>query len=138
MQLLACASSLIIIFSVDKWNHHHHHCCCCHCCFNALHSRLLRVRQQATRTRRRLCNRRPNRTGCTEDNPRAPAAQWYPRPSKFGNNAIGYNATSVSRRYGVKVQIREYFARVKVFIDLLLGVQPKFLGEKISIGLDSN
>lgn len=53
--------------------------------------------------------------------------------SKFGNNAIGYNATGVSKRYGLKVQLREYLARVKVFIDLLLGVQPKFLGEKIAI-----
>jgi len=54
--------------------------------------------------------------------------------SKFGNSAIGFNATSVSRRYGLKVQLREYLARVKVFLDLLLGVKPKFLGEKISIG----
>lgn len=54
--------------------------------------------------------------------------------SKFGNNAIGFNATSVSKRYGLKVQIREYLARVKVFIDILFGVKPKFLGEKIIIG----
>jgi len=53
--------------------------------------------------------------------------------SKFGNNAIGYNASGVGKRYGLKVQLREYLARVKVFIDLLLGVQPKFLGEKIII-----
>jgi len=53
--------------------------------------------------------------------------------SKFGNNAIGYNALGVSKRYGLKVQLREYLARVKVFIDLLLGIQPKFLGKKIVI-----
>lgn len=50
-----------------------------------------------------------------------------------GVAAIAFNAKDVSSRYGLKVKIREYFARGKVFIDLLLGVQPKFLGEKIEI-----
>jgi SanA protein len=54
--------------------------------------------------------------------------------AKHDVKAIGYNAKGVSRRYGLKVQIREYFARTKVFIDLLLGIQPKFLGDKIQIG----
>ncbi len=53
---------------------------------------------------------------------------------KFGNNAIGFNAQSVSKSYGFKVQFREYFARVKVYLDLILNVQPKFLGDPISIG----
>ena len=47
--------------------------------------------------------------------------------------AIGFNATDVSRRYGMKVQIREYLARTKVFLDILFGVSPKFLGDKIEI-----
>lgn len=54
--------------------------------------------------------------------------------SKFGSNAIGFNAKNVNKSYGLKVQIREYFARVKVFIDLILNIQPKFLGNKIIIG----
>lgn len=48
-------------------------------------------------------------------------------------NAIGFNARDVSRRYGLKVQLREYLARTKVFFDILFGVEPKFLGEKIEI-----
>lgn len=47
--------------------------------------------------------------------------------------AIGFNAADVSRRYGMKVQIREYLARTKVFLDILFGVKPKFLGEKIEV-----
>jgi len=51
----------------------------------------------------------------------------------YGITAIGFNARDVSGRYGLKVQIREYLARTKVFIDILLGVKPKFLGNKIEI-----
>lgn len=47
--------------------------------------------------------------------------------------AIGYNAQDVSRRYGLKVRLREYLARTKVFLDILFHVQPKFLGDKIEI-----
>ena len=47
--------------------------------------------------------------------------------------AVGFNARDVSRRYGLKVQLREYLARTKVFLDILFGVEPKFLGEKIEI-----
>ncbi|MCL4116174.1 UNVERIFIED_CONTAM: hypothetical protein GTU68_056019 [Idotea baltica] len=50
-----------------------------------------------------------------------------------GINAIGFNATTVSRRYGLKVMVREVLARTKMVIDLCTGVQPKFLGEKINI-----
>jgi len=51
----------------------------------------------------------------------------------FGIKAVGFNAKDVSGRYGLKVQLREYLARTKVFIDILFKVQPKFLGEKIEI-----
>ena len=52
---------------------------------------------------------------------------------KKGLNAIGYNAEDITGTNGFKVQLREYFARVKVFLDLLTNKQPKFYGEKIEI-----
>lgn len=51
----------------------------------------------------------------------------------LGMDLIGYNAENVTLSKGVKVQTREALARVKVFIDLLLNVQPKYLGEPIEI-----
>lgn len=50
-----------------------------------------------------------------------------------GIDAIGFQAKDVSTRAGLKVQIRERFARVKMLLDLFLGVQPKFLGKKIKL-----
>ena len=50
-----------------------------------------------------------------------------------GINAYGYNAKDVNKNAGLKTNIREYFARAKVFIDSFFGVQPKFLGEKIEV-----
>ncbi|MGV0977460.1 SanA/YdcF family protein [Empedobacter falsenii] len=50
-----------------------------------------------------------------------------------GINAYGYNAKDVNKHAGLKTNIREYFARTKVFIDSFFGIQPKFLGEKIEI-----
>ncbi|WP_223170274.1 SanA/YdcF family protein [Maribacter aquimaris] len=50
-----------------------------------------------------------------------------------GLHAIGYNAQGIPGKGGFKVQIREYFARVKVFIDLLLKTEPKFYGNTIEI-----
>ncbi len=52
---------------------------------------------------------------------------------RFGITAIGLNAGDIPFQYGYKVQLREKIARFKVFIDLLLGVSPRYLGEKISI-----
>ena len=52
---------------------------------------------------------------------------------KYDISAIGFNAKDVSGRYGYKVQLREYLARTKVFVDLVFGVKPKFLGKKIVI-----
>lgn len=46
----------------------------------------------------------------------------------------GYNATDLDRRQGIRVHVREVFARVKVFFDLLLRKQPRHLGEKVIIG----
>ena len=53
---------------------------------------------------------------------------------KNGINAIGYNAKDVSAYAGLKTNIRELLARVKMFIDLAIDKQPHFLGEKILIG----
>ena len=50
-----------------------------------------------------------------------------------GINAYGYSAKDVNKHAGLKTNIREYFARTKVFIDSFFGIQPKFLGEKIEI-----
>lgn len=52
---------------------------------------------------------------------------------KNGIEAVGFNAQDVTNRYGIRVKVREYFSRTKVFIDILFGVQPKFLGESIEI-----
>ncbi len=52
---------------------------------------------------------------------------------KKGLTAIGYNAKDIAGQQGFKVQFREYFARVKVFLDLLFNTQPKFYGEPIEI-----
>ncbi|MBU3012795.1 YdcF family protein [Polaribacter vadi] len=51
----------------------------------------------------------------------------------FNIKAIGFNAKDVSGKSGIKVQFREYLARVKVFVDIIFDVKPKFLGDKIEI-----
>lgn len=48
--------------------------------------------------------------------------------------AFGFNAQGVTKRYGIKTHTREYLARVKMLLDLLFGKEPKFYGEKITIG----
>ncbi len=49
-------------------------------------------------------------------------------------NAIGYNATDLDKRQGIRTHFREVFARVKVFFDLATRKQPRHLGEKVIIG----
>lgn len=49
----------------------------------------------------------------------------------FGINAIGFNAQDVTNVLGFKTQTREYFARVKVFLDFFFGLKPDFLNSKI-------
>lgn len=51
----------------------------------------------------------------------------------FKIDAIGFNAKTISGKYGLKVKLREYLARVKVFVDIIFNVQPKFLGEKVDV-----
>ena len=48
-------------------------------------------------------------------------------------DAIGFEARDVSLRAGLLVQSREKLARVKVLIDVIFGVQPKFGGDRIEI-----
>lgn len=51
-----------------------------------------------------------------------------------GITAYGYNARDIElNRMSFKTKIREKFARVKVFLDILTGKEPKFLGEPINI-----
>lgn len=50
----------------------------------------------------------------------------------FNIKAVGFNAKNVQRLV-LKVQIREYLARVKMFLDILTGTKPKFLGEKVKV-----
>lgn len=50
--------------------------------------------------------------------------------SQLGISAIGFNAGNVGHR---QTMFREKLARVKVFVDFLIGTQPKFLGERVII-----
>ncbi len=52
----------------------------------------------------------------------------------FGIDAVGYNARDVEAGAGFKTRVREYFARVKVFVDMFFHKQPKFLGKPVHIG----
>ncbi|MBW2961090.1 SanA/YdcF family protein [Mesonia aestuariivivens] len=51
----------------------------------------------------------------------------------FGIHAIAFNAQDVNINYGFKTQLREKLARTKMMLDLVFGVQPKYLGDKIKI-----
>lgn len=52
----------------------------------------------------------------------------------YGIEAYGYNATDLKlNKFSVKTKVRELFARVKVFVDIVLGTEPKFLGDPIDI-----
>jgi len=48
--------------------------------------------------------------------------------NQYDINAVGFNAKDV-----YKAHFREYLARSKASLDLVFNVQPKFLGEKITI-----
>lgn len=50
-----------------------------------------------------------------------------------GIAAFGYNADEVTSYIGFMTNIREIFAKVKVFIDTVFDTKPKFLGKKIII-----
>jgi len=48
-----------------------------------------------------------------------------------GIYAIGFNAKDVPSADGLRVQLREKFARVKVFLDYMFSKKPRFLGDKV-------
>ncbi|WP_027386997.1 SanA/YdcF family protein [Chryseobacterium gregarium] len=50
-----------------------------------------------------------------------------------GMDAFGFNAEDVNKYAGFKTNIREYLAKSKAYLNLLLGVEPKFGGKKILI-----
>ncbi|WP_336690566.1 MULTISPECIES: SanA/YdcF family protein [unclassified Chryseobacterium] len=50
-----------------------------------------------------------------------------------GMQAFGYNAPDVNKYAGLKTNLREYLAKAKAYLDLLLGVEPKFGGDKVLI-----
>jgi SanA protein len=51
-----------------------------------------------------------------------------------GIDAIAFNACDVDFNTGLKTQLREYLARVRLMIDLhLIHAKPKFLGKKIEL-----
>ncbi|MEA1985867.1 MAG: ElyC/SanA/YdcF family protein [Candidatus Marinimicrobia bacterium] len=52
---------------------------------------------------------------------------------KNGISAIAYNA-NISESRSLRVRVREVFARVKVFLDLIIHKEPKYLGDEITIG----
>lgn len=52
---------------------------------------------------------------------------------KHGIKAIGFNAKDVNTRYGFKLKLREYFAKTKAYLDILLNTKPRFLGNSIKI-----
>lgn len=53
--------------------------------------------------------------------------------TKKNIEVVGYNAQDVVAYGGLKTKVREVFARTKAFLDILFGVQPKFLGEKVEM-----
>ncbi len=54
--------------------------------------------------------------------------------SRQGIVAVAFNARDVSAREGAVTNMRERFARVKVFLDYAIGRKPRFLGDKIKVG----
>jgi SanA protein len=52
----------------------------------------------------------------------------------YNIEAFGYNAKDVTSYMGFRIHLREIFARAKVFLDLLVDKQPRFLGDKVKIG----
>ena len=52
---------------------------------------------------------------------------------KKGIDAVGYNASDVNAYYGFLTNVREWGARCKVFLDLMFGKKPHFLGEPVDI-----
>lgn len=54
--------------------------------------------------------------------------------NRKGLTAIAFGADDVNPAYGVKVAMREKLARVKMLLDLMFGIGPKFYGSPVVIG----
>lgn len=52
----------------------------------------------------------------------------------YGIDAIGFNAADPPPRWSMRTWLRERLARVKLFIDLLVGKKPRFLGDPVPLG----
>lgn len=52
---------------------------------------------------------------------------------QYGIKAIGFNANDVNVKFGFKTKTREKISRLKVFIDMLFKIKPKYLGETVEI-----
>jgi SanA protein len=61
-------------------------------------------------------------------------AVYLARKNKI--QAVAYNAKEVKAKMGFLTQLREFFAKDKVFIDFLFGIKPKFLGQKIKLDVE--
>lgn len=51
-------------------------------------------------------------------------------------DAVGFNAQDVPLAWSWKVRFREYLARCKAVLDLIVNKQPKFLGERVPIDIE--
>ena len=67
----------------------------------------------------------------------SPSTKEYIAPHQWGDDdwkeCIENYAKDVNKYAGIKTKIREYLARTKVFVDFVIGKEPKFGGEKIEI-----
>jgi SanA protein len=52
---------------------------------------------------------------------------------KEGIRAIGFNARDLPSAAGIRTNVREKLARVKLFIDYIFNTKPRFLGPKVII-----
>lgn len=52
---------------------------------------------------------------------------------RYGFDVWGFAAKDVSTKKSFMTHVREYFARVKAYVEVKLGVDPYFLGEQIEI-----
>ncbi len=52
---------------------------------------------------------------------------------RFGIEAYGYDAGDVKNFGGFRTKVREWFACVKAYFEVKVGVDPKFLGEQVPI-----
>lgn len=53
--------------------------------------------------------------------------------SRENMDVIAFNARDVNQNAGIKTQLREKLARVKVFADFIFHTKPKFLGKRVNI-----